>query len=206
LRKVQERRSADEARTLILETAERHLATGGPNAVRVQKIGAELGLTDAAVHYHFGNREKLMEALMRHAGRKLRDGLERAHASGDPKAELDNLLERLDETYRRKGYARLALWLALEGSEPARGAVFRDTAAAIHKGRTGATLEDTQLAVALLNVFLIGETFAGGPLLQGVGLEPNDRMRERLRRFTFDMVTKALGFVPAKPRKRPKRA
>jgi AcrR family transcriptional regulator len=202
LRKIQERRSAEGARALILETAERHLAEGGPTNIKMQKIGAELGLSDAAIHYHFGNRKKLLEALMRHAGRKLRDALNRAHESDNPRLELEHLIERLDDTYRRKGYARLALWLALEGSEPAKGAVFSDTAHAIHKGRGGAPLEDTQLAVALLNVFLIGETFAGGPLLQGVGLEPSEKMRERLRRYAYGMVTEALGFAPRNLAKR----
>ena len=48
------RRQPDEARRLILEAAEKRLVEGGPEAVRVQLVAGDLGLTDAAVHHHFG--------------------------------------------------------------------------------------------------------------------------------------------------------
>jgi AcrR family transcriptional regulator len=59
------RRSATASRLAILQAAEARLIAGGPDAVRVQPLARELGLTDAAVHYHFGSREKLLEALLR---------------------------------------------------------------------------------------------------------------------------------------------
>ena len=58
------RRPAREARQRILEAAEQKLIEGGPDAVRVQTLGRELGITDAAIHHHFGNRDGLLEALL----------------------------------------------------------------------------------------------------------------------------------------------
>ncbi|HEV2370316.1 MAG TPA: helix-turn-helix domain-containing protein, partial [Acidimicrobiales bacterium] len=69
------RRSVEEARRLILDAAQRRLIAGGPEAVRVQTVAADVGITDAAVHYHFANREGLMEALLAEAGRRLRRDL-----------------------------------------------------------------------------------------------------------------------------------
>ena len=54
------RRSPEAARLAILEAAERRLIEGGPETVRVQHIAADLGVTDAAVHHHFGSREALI--------------------------------------------------------------------------------------------------------------------------------------------------
>ena len=205
MRKIQERRTAEDARALILETAERHLAEGGPTAIKMQKIGAELGLSDSAIHYHFGSRKKLLEALLRHAGRKLRAALDRSATPVDATTELANLIDRLDDTYRRKGYARLAMWLALAGSQPRRGSMFRETALAIHKGRAPkASLDETLFTVALLNIFLMGEALAGDAMLSGVGLEADDATRERLRHFAYGMVTERLGLKPPAKRRTPR--
>src|SRR5215469_2153197 len=109
------RRTAKEAREAILDVAERHLAAGGPAAVRVQRIAAGLGVTDAAVHYHFGSRGKLMTALLRRAGRKLRATFEEIFARENSSDLIFTIMDRLDETYRTQGFARLAMWLKLDG-------------------------------------------------------------------------------------------
>ena len=54
------RRSRDEAQHAILEAAEKRLREGGPEAVRVQHVAADLGITDAAIHHHFGSRQLLV--------------------------------------------------------------------------------------------------------------------------------------------------
>ena len=193
------RQEAEISRAQILEVAERHLAAGGPSAVKVQTVGAELGLTDAAVHYHFGNRRGLMEALLRHAGRNIKASL--AAASGDGNAPLDfaKIVDRLDDAYRRKDYARLALWLALEEETPPGEGMYRPLAEAVHRARRGKpSFEDTQIAVALLNIVLIGEALAGAAIMAGVGLPGNGKARERLRAMARDLIARHLDLAPAK--------
>jgi AcrR family transcriptional regulator len=65
------RRSPEASKRAILEAAERRLIEDGPDGVRVQRIAADLGMTDAALHFHFGNREALVEALMRFSAKRL---------------------------------------------------------------------------------------------------------------------------------------
>ena len=191
------------ARHQILEVAERHLAEGGPRAVKVQTVGAELGLTDAAVHYHFGNRQGLMQALLRHAGRKMRASLAAATEGGNGALDFDDVFERLDDAYRGKGYARLALWLALEGVQPEGEGMYRPLAEAVHRARkTKASAEDTQLAVALLNIILIGEALAGEAILAGVGLGKVPKARQRLRDMARTLLGDYLAVAPAKARRR----
>src|SRR2546421_2443478 len=78
------RRSPEDARRLILDAAQRRLIDGGPDAVRVQTVAADVGMTDAAVHYHFTNREGLMEALLADAGRRMRRDLRSVADGWDP--------------------------------------------------------------------------------------------------------------------------
>jgi TetR/AcrR family transcriptional regulator, repressor for neighboring sulfatase len=193
------RREAEVSRAEILEVAEKHLAAGGPSAVKVQTVAAALGLTDAAVHYHFGNRRGLMQALLRQAGRNLKASL--ADASGAAGAPLDfaKIVDRLDDGYRRRDYARLALWLALEEETPPGEGMYRPLAEAVHRARRGQVpFEDTQIAVALLNVVLIGEALAGEAIMAGVGLPGNEKARGRLRAMARDLIARHLDLAPAK--------
>src|SRR5215472_3681904 len=72
------RHSADEAKQLILDAAEKRFRCGGVSAVRVQVVARDVGLTDAAIHHHFGSRNGLLTALLRRAGRSVRAELEAA--------------------------------------------------------------------------------------------------------------------------------
>lgn len=52
------------ARERLLDAAERLFLVSGCDAVSVRAINAAAGMNPAAVHYHFGSRERLVEALL----------------------------------------------------------------------------------------------------------------------------------------------
>lgn len=52
------------ARERLLDAAERLFLVSGCDAVSVRAINAAAGMNPAAVHYHFGSREQLIEALL----------------------------------------------------------------------------------------------------------------------------------------------
>jgi AcrR family transcriptional regulator len=56
--------SKPDARAVILDTAERLFAERGMDAVSLRTINTEAGYSVAALHYHFGTREKLIDALL----------------------------------------------------------------------------------------------------------------------------------------------
>lgn len=187
------RRSAQDARAAILDVAERHLAEGGPAAVRVQRVAAELGLTDAAVHYHFGNREKLMTALLKSAGRKLKATFQEGPATIGEEDVVAAIIAQLDDTYRRKGYARLAMWLSLAGWRSEGTGVYRPMADRLHEARSKpAALDETLLAVAAMNVFMMGDALSGADMLAGVGLPADAETREQLRDFLAGLISERL--------------
>ncbi len=58
------RRNLAETRGAILDAAERRLIDGGPDAVRLEKIAADAGVSHPAILHHFGSREGLVEAIV----------------------------------------------------------------------------------------------------------------------------------------------
>jgi len=48
----------------IIATAERLFAHGGLEGVSLRKVASEAGVNSAAVHYHFGSRDALVEAVV----------------------------------------------------------------------------------------------------------------------------------------------
>jgi AcrR family transcriptional regulator len=197
---VRRRRPAAEARRVILEAAEKRLAEGGPDAVRVQLVAADVGITDAAVHHHFGSREGLLAALLRFAGRKLRgevEGLLVASASAD----LRRVAERILDAYADRGAARLALWLALSGRATRGAGMYAPLVDAVHavqvrrareRGAAPPRRERAQHAVALLNVALVGEPIFGGAFLRSVDLPDDADARARFRRYLVDALARML--------------
>lgn len=187
------RRSAGEAREAILTAAERRLVAGGPEAIRVQTIARDCGLTDPAIHYHFGSRNGLIEALMRHAGRRLKARIARAIGRWEPGSfDVRALIDVIGETYGDRGYARLAAWMALGGWSVRGAGMYRELAEAIHAVRVrraaaaGAPppdLEDTLFTVTLLNLVLFAEPLAGAAMYRSVGLAADRETAARHRRW-----------------------
>jgi AcrR family transcriptional regulator len=171
------RRSAPASKLAILEAAEARLATGGPDAVRVQPIAHELGLTDAAVHYHFGSREKLLEALLRFSGRRFVEAMTAAlEADGGEGFDLARAAVLLQDLYGRQGAARLAMWLHFSGWRPDGAGMLDPLVDALHAARAAEggdppAREESQYAVAALSSALFTQALTGDAMLRSVGLD-----------------------------------
>src|ERR1041385_1769980 len=75
------------------------LLTGGPDAVRVEPLSRELGVTKGSFYWHFGDRGDLLEALLREWEEEtalLTDALRQAN----PRGELAAIIEELDRRNR----------------------------------------------------------------------------------------------------------
>ena len=174
------RRTVEVSRQAILETAERYLIQEGPQGVKVQKVARDLGLTDAAIHHHFGNREGLLEALLRFSGRRFMDELVQATEGCDPLSfDLATATRLLSDLYDQRGAARLAMWLVLSGWSPPGDGMLRPLSDRFHASRTVraeqlglpvANLEDSQKLIALLSAVVFTQALFGDALMRSVGL------------------------------------
>lgn len=182
------RRTVEASRQAILESAERYLIAEGPHGVKVQTIARDLGLTDAAVHYHFGNREGLLDALLRFSGRRFVEEIALVMDGKDPASfDPDTAARLLSDLYGRRGAGRLAMWLILSGWSPTGDGMLQPLAAGVHEWRTGRAkrlglanpgLEDSQKFVALLSAVAFTQALTGRALLDSVGLTqlPSDEL------------------------------
>lgn len=172
------RRTVEASREAILQAAERHLAAEGPAGVKVQRIAAELGLTDAAIHYHFGSRKGLLESLLRFTGRRFVDDVERAVAGrGEAEFDLTVVGALLMDLFGRRGSARLAMWLMQSGWSPAGEGMFRPLADRLHasrmrrvRGGEAPDEEDSRRLVALMASVTFAQALSGDAHLRAAGL------------------------------------
>jgi AcrR family transcriptional regulator len=188
--RTRQRLPAELAKTRILEAAEKRLIEGGPEAVRVQPLASDLGLTDAAIHHHFGSREGLLEALLHFGGRRLKDAVGEALAARpegdfDPRALIEALLPVLEGS----GYSRLALWLWGSGWRDKGSGLFDEVAVAIERRRrprararsSARAGEESRFLAAWLVLTLIAEPIFGRSARRSVSLGGDAATTERFR-------------------------
>ena len=196
------RLSASAAQRQILEAAEKRLIEGGPEAVRVQTLARELGVTDAAIYHHFESRQGLLDALLRHAGRGLKESISGVVEHFDAQhLRVAEIADLILDVYERRGYARLALWLRLSGWRERGSGMFQPLAEALHDARvksadeSGAPrpdFEDTLFAVVLLNSSLFAEAWMGRAMRRSAGLSADTATRDRYRRWLSRAIERLL--------------
>jgi AcrR family transcriptional regulator len=166
------RRTAEEARTAILDAAERRLVASGPASIRLQEVAADVGVSHPTVLHHFGNREALVEAVVRRALDSLHERLLQAVRSSESSADVTALLDAVYDALARGGHGRTFLWLALSGYAPADDLRVRSLAEAVHAIRRqrraagkkrAAPFTDTYFAVLLPALALLALSVVGVP-------------------------------------------
>jgi AcrR family transcriptional regulator len=164
------RRSPEQARRLILETAQALIARTGPEGLRLQDIAAEAGISHSLILHHFRNRAGLVRALTQQTTAELKDRLLAVMAQ--PESSPEELLDRVFDAFAG-GLAQRLAWLAVmdpdgEAEEPA--TMRHEIADALHQRRLAAapgraiTREDTQWLVHLVAVVAFGEALYGARL------------------------------------------
>jgi AcrR family transcriptional regulator len=168
------RRTRDESRELILQAAEGLLVDGGPAAVQVRAIAERVGMTDAGVYHHFGTRQSLLVALLRHGGRRLRRAVREAVGGWAGRDDdLATLVAAVASLYA-EGYAALAIALHGAGWRDPGGGLLEPVVQALHGAReragSEADIDETRLAVAALHQALALEPVYGGAFRRSAGI------------------------------------
>lgn len=172
------RRTADEARTAILDATERMLVETGPAAIRLQQVAAEVGVSHPTVLHHFGSREGLVQAVVGRALAAIRSDVIEAIARfpRDDEDATTAMLERVGEALVREGHGRALAWCALAGmASPIEDLGLSEIAKAVHgirevrRGGKALTpkFEDTLFTVSLAMSVLFAQSVAGPMLPNG---------------------------------------
>lgn len=174
------RRSATETRRAILDAAERCLVEGGPEAIRLQKIAADAGISHPAILHHFKSREGLTEALVVDGFAKLQAQFVEGWPSvKDP--DVEGVFDRFYKIASDRGVARLMAWLILSGHTlGARNpGMLRRAAEKLHAGRVrrakeggfpAPPLEQSLFGAAFLAILVLGDSLFGPTLRAAVNL------------------------------------
>lgn len=115
---AQKRLSKEDARELILKTAQNRFENNGLSGLKLADIARDAGITHSNILHHFGSREGLNEALIQRMTTGLAtDILEKIEAKGPELDRISNL-RILFDTLSQKGHARLLTWmLAIESQD-----------------------------------------------------------------------------------------
>lgn len=169
----------------ILDAAERLFARQGIGATSLRAITAEAGVNTAAIHYHFGSKPALLEAVLARRIAPLdQDRLKRLEqlelAAGDgpvpPRALLEAFLAPVVAMRAELGdhvplLGSLMAWLRIESEAGTEGipkrhfaAVKRRFASAVCRGRDdldlGEAMERLDYAVGAVGHVMVSEGFA----------------------------------------------
>jgi AcrR family transcriptional regulator len=200
------RRTADEAHRRILEATEKRLIDGGPEAIRLQDIAADVGVSHPAILHHFRSRERLLAAVAERAAeglqRELLTILATRRAGDSPANRAERTAEmfaRIHELFARRGYARLIAGLVLSGRnvEKQMRGTFHEFTRAMHENRVGRRIEDgkpppswedTVFSLTLAWVTLFGEALFGPIARAAVGLPEDPEAGRRFLRWMADRI------------------
>jgi AcrR family transcriptional regulator len=189
------RRTPEEARRLILETAQELIARAGPEGLRLQEIAAAAGISHPLILHHFGSREGLVRALIEEAVAELRDKLIAAIGSGE--SSLEQQLDQVFDAYRN-GLAQRLAWLAAidpTGEKAGPATIMRDIADSLHARRVAAAAPgmaaeraDTEALVHLIAVAAFGDAIVGARLWRSAGLPATRDTKQRFRVWLAELI------------------
>ena len=164
------RRSAEEARKLILDAAEERLATQGPQGLRLQEIAKDAGISHPTILHHFDSREHLIRALAsRIAGRQRHSVMEALLSPTKSSEQVDMVLNQLFDSLSSREDARLLAWLELSRllpREKSDESVLSEVTNLINRRQQEACgsdvpLKDTQFIILLASLVSVGDAIMG---------------------------------------------
>lgn len=180
---VRKRRSAEEARSLILDAAEARLAAHGLEGLNIVDVAADAGMSHATLIHHFGNTDDMRRALVhRMTDRLVRDMI--SVLRSETVFDTDTLMSDLFAALSRGGHAKLLAWLAVGDAGLTSSAAPSDEVAAGFRelipvlasrlpGRAGNERTARQL-VFLVASAAIGYGISGRALANLLGMDRED--------------------------------
>lgn len=191
------RRTAEDARTAILDATERRLVERGPAGIRLQDVAADVGVSHPTILHHFGSRERLVQAVVKRRVQSMHEEVLVALVGAEQgEAPALALFERLYAALGPGGHARVVAFLALDGGAGMERESLFPLARVTHAARVARrdpeapepSLEDSYFTVLLASFALFGEAIVG-PLFRGEpGDDPDEAKSRRFREWLARLV------------------
>jgi AcrR family transcriptional regulator len=211
------RRTPDEARRLILDTAEARLREGGPSALHLKEIACDAGISHPTILHHFESREGLVQALLSRGMDRLESALLAVVQTAPPTQEtVQAATERIFALMGDAGHARLLALRALEVGGPGPGAdepvlrrltdVVHARRAAFHvRGQPPISRADSEFLMWLTAAASLGDAIFGPFIARWIGADPGlerESFRARFGRLLFERLGADGAEAAARPQRR----
>lgn len=174
------RRTPEAARTLALTSARRLLLADGPDAITLQAVATDLGMSHTNLIHHFGSAAGLQSELMRQMMSELTTTIESAVMRlRAGKGEVSDFVDIVFDAFDHGGAGRLAAWIILSGEAQRLapvGEVVRDYIDSVERGATVDTdTEHVHQRVTSATLFVtmaaLGDAIIGNQMRRMVGRE-----------------------------------
>jgi AcrR family transcriptional regulator len=191
------RRTAEDARSEILDATERRLVASGPSGIRLQDVADDVGVSHPTILHHFGSRERLVNDVVKRRIDAMNLEVFNALATGVPEeASVRALFERISTVFGAGGHARVVAFLALDnqdaptldGVQPLAAAVHATRLAELPEGAKPPTLEDSYFTVLLISFALFGDAIAGSMFRGESADSKHEESSERFRAWLARLV------------------
>ncbi len=185
------RRTPEEARALALASARRLLLQRGPDAITLQAVAADLGMSHTNLLHHFGSAGGLHSSLMREMVSELTAAIESAvvrfrSGQGDVRDFVDIVFDAFDHG----GAGQLAAWIMLSGEAAHLAPVREVVRKYMHNVEAGAGEDEQTAHERISTATLMVTTAAFGDALIGDHLrEMVGRERSAMRAITAALLS-----------------
>lgn len=196
------RRTAEEAKLVILDAAEKRLREHGPAGIKLQELAADVGVSHPAILHHFGSRDGLVEAVVKRSLDVLRGRLlDELRNQLSREVNVPVILDSVFAIVAESGNARLIAWLMLDGSNArdetrmmrtlSEAGHVRMVAGGWTEGREF-TFDDMMFVVMLVGSAAIGMGVVGEAMRHSMGVEDDPTVDDRFRRWLAALVARYL--------------
>lgn len=174
------RRTPEEARTLALASARRLLLADGPDAITLQAVANDLGMSHTNLIHHFGSAAGLQSELMKQMMSELTTAIESAVMRlRARKGEMRDFVDIVFDAFDRGGAGRLAAWIILSGEADRLapvGDVVRDYIDSVERGAGDkADMQHVHASVTSATLFVtmaaLGDAIMGNHMRRMIGRE-----------------------------------
>ncbi len=205
------RRTAEDARSAILDAASRRVAEVGPGGLRLQDVAADVGVSHPTILHHFGSREGLVAAVVHRCVDALHASLLAEIAKGRRGEEpIADMLEAAARVLGPMGHARVIAWLSLSGEvSDTRGSESLERIARAshelrraHRSEDTPPYEDTSFVVMLAAFALFGDAIVGPMLHPPEDAATRERRAKRFRTWLARLLQQHLEHGGAAPNRK----
>ena len=172
------RRTSEEARAAALASARKLLLADGPDAITLQSVASDVGMSHTNLIHHFGSAADLQTALMREMVSELTATIEQAVIrlrAGE--GSMRDFVDIVFDVFDSGGAGRLAAWIALSGESDRLapiGEVIRKHVQNVERGaqdEAGDLHERITSASLLVTITAFGDAVIGNNLHCMIGRE-----------------------------------